>query len=111
MFACPHCGKTIEIGPQRESDGSLHQLVPGYKHRPGPRVELGCGSLIVIAIIVAIFSAMFSGQGGGSGGGIPARDVELLRQDVQAVGQKVDAIENSVKTLAAPEAAPGHNDS
>jgi hypothetical protein len=85
MLACPHCGKTIEVGPQQKQ--------PWWKYDPGgPTVGLGCGTLLMIALIVV----MFSNRG-------DTQAIRSLREDIQAVQEKVDAIEESVNTLAARE--------
>ena len=73
MFSCPHCGKTIGIGPSPD--------VPWYTYHPGPtRASLGCGTLILIAIIVAIFS-----------GDDESDEIRALRQEIKALEQKIDA--------------------
>ena len=90
MFPCPHCGKTIEVGPPAKV--SWWQYDPG-----GARVSLGCGTLILIAIIVAMFSR----------GGDETDAIRALRKDIQALEEKIDNIE--VKPAAAPQADPGEN--
>ncbi|HKB40510.1 MAG TPA: hypothetical protein VKD72_29060 [Gemmataceae bacterium] len=48
MVICPHCGKSYDAPRER---------VPWWKYDPGgPKVGLGCGTLLLIGIIVAIFS-------------------------------------------------------
>ena len=70
MFPCPHCGKTIEVGPPAK--------VQWWRYDPGGgRMSLGCGTLFLIAIIVAMFSR----------GGDDA--IRALREDVQALEQKI----------------------
>jgi hypothetical protein len=61
------------------------------------RVQLGCGTLILIAIIVMLFS-------GGS-------DTRKLRRELDAVNRKLDGIERKVDELSEgfrrkPELAP-----
>ena len=86
MFACPHCRKTIEIGPQKS--------VPWWRYDPGgPTVGLGCGSLIIIAIIVSAFSR----------GDDEADAIRALRKDVQALEEKMDVVGESVKALSASD--------
>lgn len=90
MFPCPHCGKTIAVGPAAR--------VPWWQPEVGgPSVSLGCGTLILIAIIVAMFSR----------GGDETDAIGALRKDIQALEQKIDDIE--LKPAAAPQADPGEN--
>jgi hypothetical protein len=86
MFACPHCGKTIDVGPG--SRVSWWQYDSG-----GPNVSLGCGTLILIAIIVAIFSGDNKG------------DIRALRRDVQALEKKIDAMDAKLNPRPAPPQA------
>lgn len=79
MFPCPHCGKTIDVGPPAK--------VPWGQYDPS-----GCGTLILIAIIVAMFS-----RGG-------ADDIRELRKDIQSLEQKIDRLE--VKPVAVDQAVP-----
>ena len=76
MFPCPHCGKTIDVGPPPN--------VPWWQYDPGgTRASLGCGTLILIAIIVAMFS----------GGRDEARAIRALQTDIKALEQKIDRLE------------------
>ncbi len=76
MFACPHCGKAINVGPPAD--------VPWYKYDPGPsRVSLGCGTLILIAIIVAMFSR----------GDDESNEIRALQRQVQSLEQKIDKLD------------------
>ena len=87
MFPCPHCGKTIDVGPPAK--------VSWWKYDAGgARVSLGCGTLILIAIIVAMFSR----------GGDETDAIRALRKDIQALEQKIDRLE--VKPVAAHQAVP-----
>ena len=73
MFQCPHCHNDIEITPQEK--------LPWWKrdiNRSLPTTNLGCGTLIIIALIVAAFS---NGA---------ARDVRKLRKDVNRIEEKID---------------------
>jgi hypothetical protein len=84
MFACPHCGKPIDVGPAAK--------VPWWQYDSGgPNVSLGCGTLILIAIIVAIFS-------GGN-----KDEIRALRTEVRALEKKIDEID---KKLVAPQQVP-----
>ena len=74
MFPCPHCGKTIDVGPPAQISWWQYDL-------GGPRASLGCGTLILIAFIVAMFS-----RGG-------AEDIRALRKDIQSLEQKIDRME------------------
>ena len=84
MFPCPHCGKTIDVGPTAK--------VPWWQYDPGGGASLGCGTLILIAIIVAMFS-----QGGDD-------DIRDLRRDIQSLEQKIDRME--VKPVVVDQAVP-----
>ena len=87
MFPCPHCGKTIDVGPPAKV--SWWQYDPG-----GARVSLGCGTLILIAIIVAMFSR----------GGDETDAIRALQKDIQSLEQKIDRME--VKPGAVDLAVP-----
>ncbi len=83
MFPCPHCGKAIEV--EAPAKARWWEFDAGQGH-----VSLGCGTLIVIAIIVAVFSR----------GEDPSGAIRDLRNDIQALEQKIGAIE--VKPVAVP---------
>ena len=85
MFPCPHCGKTIDVGPPGK--------VPWWRYDAGGGASLGCGTLILIAIIVAMFS-----RGG-------ADDIRGLRNDIQLLEQKIDRmnVKPGPVDLAVPE--------
>jgi hypothetical protein len=87
MFPCPHCGKTIDVGPPPSV--SWWQYDPG-----GTRTSLGCGTLILIAIIVAIFS----------GGKDQAGAIRALQKDIQALERKIDGMQ--AKPDAAEQVVP-----
>jgi hypothetical protein len=91
MFACPHCGKAIEIG------GGPREPMPWYRIDPGnPKVSLGCGTLLLIGIIVAICS-----------GGPSDREFNDLRRDIQRLEQKVEALTKSIdQPVPVPAEAP-----
>ena len=57
-----------------------------------PKVQLGCGTLILIAIIVMIFSD------GGSN--------RKVRKELEALNAKVDRLEKKIDALTAPAPAP-----
>ncbi len=59
-------------------------------------VQLGCGTLIVIAIIVAIFS-------GGRSDNEVKRELRDLNQKVELLEKKIDTLN---QRLAQPQAAP-----
>lgn len=56
------------------------------------KVQLGCGTLIIIAIIVMIFS-------GGS-------NERKLRKEIRELHEKVDRLEQKIDALAAASSAP-----
>ena len=91
MFPCPHCGKSIDVGPPAD--------VPWYKYAPpgGARVSLGCGTLIFIAIIVAMFSRS----------GDESDAIRALQKEIQTLEQKIDNI--GVKPEVPAQADPGGN--
>jgi hypothetical protein len=87
MFACPHCGKPIDVGPAPK--------VPFWQYDSGgPNVSLGCGTLILIAIIVAIFS------------GDNDNEIRALHRDVRAIEKKLDAIDGKLVVPAEAPPAP-----
>ncbi len=83
MPVCPHCGGEVEIpGPPP---------VPWWKREFGPHpVNLGCGSLILIAIIVAFCSGGFGAAG----------KIERLDADIQRLERTVDELSRAVDRLA-----------
>lgn len=84
MFPCPHCGKTIDVGPPAK--------IPWWQYDiGGPRASLGCGTLILIAIIVAMFSRSGSDD-----------IVRALRKDLQLLEQKIDRIEVKPNAINPP---------
>ena len=81
MFACPHCGETIEV--------SRKEKIPWWRHDPGgPTARLGCGALVIIAIIVAIFS-------NGSN-----TDVKC---DLQGFDERLQRLETSIERLVSAQ--------
>src|SRR5262249_33860367 len=88
VFTCPHCYKPIETLPSAR--------VSWWRYDPGdPKVGLGCGSLVAIAIIVYLCSGGFN----------DSDELKALQKEVHALSQKVDALSEAVKP-AAVEAAP-----
>ncbi len=83
MPVCPHCGNKLELTPLRQ--------VPWWKYDPGPKTNLGCGTLILIAILVAMFS---SGN---------SESVARLEQQIRALEQKVDGLGKGIEKLLPPE--------
>jgi tetrahydromethanopterin S-methyltransferase subunit B len=55
--------------------------------RPETKAQLGCGTLIVIAIIVLIFSG--------------GRDSSKLRREVRELNEKIDRLERKIDDLSA----------
>jgi tetrahydromethanopterin S-methyltransferase subunit B len=55
--------------------------------RPETKAQLGCGTLIVIAIIVLIFSG--------------GRDSSKLRREVRELSEKIDRLERKIDDLSA----------
>lgn len=84
MFRCPHCRQEIETGPEVKR--------PWWQYNPGPTVNLGCGTLILIAIIVAIFSNT----------GDDGRQLRALHDKVQTVERKIDMLGDQIRKLPAP---------
>jgi hypothetical protein len=83
MPFCPHCGQEIETTPAAN--------IPWWKldlTRHG--VNLGCGSLILIAIIVAVCS----------GGGRLSTKLGSLDADIQKLDQKIDELGKAVDKLS-----------
>ena len=91
MFQCPHCHEQFDIAPKAKS--------PWWKYDPGPSANLGCGTLILIAIIVAIFSNANRGE--------EDRILRSLQEDVQAVGKKVDTLGDRIRNLSSAKPAAG----
>lgn len=87
MVVCPHCGT--------ELDARSRAQLPWWKYDPGPRANLGCGTLILIAIVVAVFSSS-------------NRDsVARLEQEVRVLQDKVDVLGQNIEKLMPP--APSDN--
>lgn len=57
-----------------------------------PKVQLGCGTLILIALIVLLLS------GGGSN--------RKVRRQLEALNEKVDRLEQKIDALSAPKQSP-----
>ncbi|MCH7685958.1 MAG: hypothetical protein IH899_04630 [Planctomycetes bacterium] len=74
MFQCPHCHNDIEIAPREKTSWWKRDLFESV-----PTTNLGCGTLIIIAIIVAAFS------NGGSKG-----EIRNLRKDIKRIEEKID---------------------
>jgi hypothetical protein len=82
MPACPHCGQEIEP--------TTPPNVPWWKLDLAQHgVNLGCGSLILIAIIVAFCSG---------GGGLSAR-IERLDTDIQKLESRIDELGKTIDKL------------
>jgi hypothetical protein len=82
MAVCPHCGKTLDVNPRRQ--------VPWWKYDPGPTANLGCGTLILIAIIVAMFSSRST------------ESVARLEQEVRTLQEKIDGLGRGIEKLLPP---------
>jgi len=83
MPTCPHCGQEIEpTQPPRVPWWKLDLTQHG--------VNLGCGSLILIAIIVAICSG---------GGGLSGR-IERLDSDIQKLEKRIDDLGKAIDKLS-----------
>ena len=85
MFQCPHCHEQFEIAPKAK--------VAWWKYDSSQSANLGCGTLILIAVIVAIFS--------NTRGGNEERTLRSLQENVQAVEKKVDTLGDQIRTLSA----------
>jgi hypothetical protein len=81
MPQCPHCHNDIEITPREKPSW--------WKPQSVPTTNLGCGTLILIAIIVAMFSS----------GGVKD-DIQDLRRDMKRIEEKIDNLD------AQPQAIP-----
>jgi hypothetical protein len=82
MAACPHCGKELDTSPRRQ--------VPWWKYDPGPTANLGCGTLILIAIIVAMFSSRST------------ESLARLEQEVRNLQDKIDGLGEGIESLLPP---------
>jgi hypothetical protein len=82
MAVCPHCGKELDMSPRPQ--------VPWWRYDPGPTANLGCGTLVLIAIIVA----MFSSRG--------TESVARLEQEVRALEKKIDGLGTRIEKLLPP---------
>jgi hypothetical protein len=85
MFMCPHCGKELDVSPKPP-----RPKVSWWKYDPGPTANLGCGTLILIAIVVAMFS---SGN---------TETVTRLKQEVRALQEKIDGLRRQIEKLLPP---------
>jgi hypothetical protein len=88
MSTCPQCGQEIEA--------AIPPKGPWWKSNLAPHgVNLGCGSLILIALIVAICSG-----GGGLSDKIERldRDVQMLEKRIDRLGKAVDEPNQKNKT-------------
>ena len=83
MPQCPHCHNDIEITPREK--------LSWWRDDSGPTANLGCGTLIIIAIIVASFS---------NGG--PKGEIRNLRKDIKRIEEKIDNL--NAQPQAIPEA-------
>ncbi len=83
MPTCPHCGREIEaVDPPP---------VPWWKLDLAPHtVNLGCGSLILIALIVAFCSGGFGASG----------KIDRLDANIQRLEKSVDELSQAVDRLA-----------
>lgn len=82
MVECPHCGKALGESPRRK--------IPWWRYDPGPSANLGCGTLIIIAIIVAIFSSRNT------------ESAVRLEQEVRAFQEKIDGLSKGIEKLLPP---------
>ena len=82
MAVCPHCGKDLDVSARRQ--------VPWWKYDPGSSENLGCGTLILIAIIVALFSSHNSDS------------AASLRQEVRTLQEKIDQLGKGIEKLSPP---------
>ncbi len=80
MSVCPHCGK--DMSPRAPS--------PWWKYDPGPTANLGCGTLILIAIVVAAVSSRGTDS------------VVQLQQQVRALEEKIDGLSKGIEKLRHP---------
>jgi hypothetical protein len=86
MSTCPHCGQETEaVKPPKSSWWRSDLASHG--------VNLGCGSLILIAIIVAICS----------GGGGLSNHLDRLDTDVQKLEKKIDQLGKAVDGIKQKE--------
>ena len=61
-------------------------ITPGQPGHNTPRVQLGCGTLIIIAIIVALFSGDRSERK-------LRNEIRQLRETVERLEKKIDALQ------------------
>ena len=85
MVVCPHCGEELDVSPRPP-----RPRVPWWKYDPGPTANLGCGTLILIALVVAMFS---SGN---------KESLARLQQDVRALQEKIDGLGRGIEKLLPP---------
>jgi hypothetical protein len=69
---------------------SPRRQVPWWKYDPGPTANLGCGTLILIAIIVAMFSSRST------------ESVARLEQEVRKLQEKIDGLGQGIEKLLPP---------
>ncbi len=82
MDVCPHCGRAL--------GESYPPKVPWWRYDRGQTANLGCGTLIVIAIIIAVFS---SGN---------RESVLRLEQEVRVLQEKIDDLGKGIDKLVPP---------
>jgi hypothetical protein len=90
MFACPHCGKALDVSPRPRASW--------WKYDAGPTANLGCGTLILIAVIVAMVSSRST------------ESVARLEQQVQALQEKIDGLGKGIEKLSPPAQRGGPQD-
>jgi hypothetical protein len=93
MFMCPHCGKELDVRPRPP-----RPPVSWWKYDPGPTANLGCGTLILIAIVVAMFSSRNT------------ESVARLEQQVRALQEKIDGLGKGIEKLSPPAQRGDHQD-
>jgi hypothetical protein len=82
MVVCPRCGYEFEPEPPPRKPWLRRDIAPAGV------ANLGCGSMILIALIVA----MCSGIG-------PAGKIDSLKQDIRQLELKVDELKQAVDKL------------